>query len=114
MKEGINDGNDIAVNSKGMARNRIGTRRALCVVGLCGLVGVLVDIDHIIPIFFPQYRWFNGRIGHAPLFVISSIAICYMGSRIRGLQPKLVLVGVATVTALVLWLSPWIRWGLTK
>ena len=88
---------------------------ALLTFGLCGLVGVSVDVDHLISIllwryFFPGIT--EGRIWHTPLFIISCLVICCICARPRGLHYKLVLMGalVITITVLVLVLSPLTVW----
>lgn len=91
----------------------LGTRRTLCIIGLCGLAGILVDLDHAIALLI--WRYINpslaeGRIWHTPLFIISCIGICCLAPHIRGFCPKLVLVEVVIVTILVLALSPWVIW----
>ena len=91
------------------------TRLALRVFWACGLAGVLVDLDHFIA-WVLGYYWLpsvnQGRIWHAPLFILVGVVICYMVSRITGLYPKLVLIGVAVTTVLVIVWSPWVTWGL--
>ncbi len=54
----------------------MGTRNALFVVGLCGLIGVLVDIDHLVAFF----NGWDERFLHTPLLVISSIIILGLGT----------------------------------
>ncbi len=93
----------------------LGSRRTLWIIGLCGLAGILVDIDHVIALFI--WRYINpsiseGRIWHTPLFIISCISICYLVSRPRGLYTKLVLVGVIIITVLVLIFSSEVIWRL--
>ena len=89
------------------------TRSPLYIIGICGLAGVLVDLDHIIQ-YITQNHCIQSRLWHAPLFVISCLAICYMGSHIRGLYFKLVLIIVVIITVLVLVYSPYAIWGLTR
>ena len=91
-------------------------RGALRIILWCGIAGVLVDFDHLISLFI--WRYINpsiteGRIWHTPLFILSCIGICYLGSRLGGLHTKLVLIGIIVVTALVLVFSPWVIWGIT-
>jgi len=92
-------------------------RLALRIFGACGLVSVLVDFDHLIA-WVLWYYWFphvsEGRIWHTPVFILTGIAICYMVSRLTGLYPKLVLMGVAIITTLVSVYSPWVVWGIME
>ena len=93
------------------------TSRALRIFWVCGLVGVLVDFDHVISLLLWKMLGLqitNGRLWHAPLFVLSSIAICYLVSHFRGFYSKLVLVGVIVITGVVLAFSPFVTWGLTE
>jgi uncharacterized membrane protein len=62
----------------------------LWVIGICGLVGVLVDIDH------PIAYWVTGkttRADHIPLAIISCLILCGVSACIGGLYCKLVLRG---------------------
>ena len=43
----------------------------LRVLLLCGLVGILVDLDHIIA----YYKGWEGRCLHTPLLIISSLVL---------------------------------------
>ena len=91
------------------------TRSALRIIWWCGLAGVLVDLDHFISLF--AWRYINqsiseGRIWHTPLFILSCIGICYLGSRIPGLHAKLVLGGIVVATVLVLIFSPGVVWSI--
>lgn len=95
--------------------NRLDARSALRIICWCGIVGVLVDLDHLISLFI--WRYINsgiteGRIWHTPVLIISCIGICYLGSRVRGLHSKLVLGGVIMTTTLLLVFSPWVVWGI--
>lgn len=88
------------------------TRSALRLFGLCGLTGVLVDIDHIIAIllwksFIPGIT--EGRIFHTSLFIVCCLAICYLGAYFARLYFKLVLVLLVTIA--VLTLSPLVVWS---
>jgi len=73
---------------------------------LCGIVGVLVDTDHIIAYLIPQWQyhqWFPApqlhpwvepfalRAFHPQIFLVSSIIIFCMVSYLAGLYIKLVL-----------------------
>jgi len=94
-------------------------RSALRIVGICGIVGVLVDLDHAIALLL--WRYWNpavteGRIWHTPLFIAACVGICCLGTRIGRLHHRFVLIGAAVtvVTVLVLVYSPLVIWGLTK
>ena len=61
----------------------------LWVIGICGIIGILVDLDHLI-----AYYWLtglNGRFLHTPILVISGIVLFGLGSYLTGLLVKLVL-----------------------
>lgn len=61
----------------------------LWVIGVCGLVGVLIDLDHII-----AYYWatgLNGRFLHTPILIFSGLVLVGLGSYLAGLLVKLVL-----------------------
>ena len=63
----------------------------LWIIGLCGLVGVLVDIDHII-----SHYWLtnlDARFLHTPLLAISCIVLFSLGAYIAGLLCWMVLGG---------------------
>jgi len=69
---------------------------ALCIFGVCGLVGVLLDFDHFIALVIWRYwnpRLANGRLLHTPVLVIVSLLICVMVSYIGGLYLKSILGG---------------------
>lgn len=91
------------------------TSSALRIFGLSGLVSIFVDIDHVAALLLWRY-WnseiSNGRLWHAPLFALSGIAICCLLSSRPGFYYKLVLIGVALITAMILVYSPWVTWGL--
>jgi len=56
---------------------------------LCGLAGILIDIDHPI-----AYYWLTGldtRFLHTPLLVSSSIMLCGCYAYIGGLYVRMVL-----------------------
>ena len=99
------------------SRRRLGycieTHSPLYIIGICGFAGVLVDLDHIIQ-YIAQNQYIQSRLWHSPLFVISCLAICYMGTHIRGLYFRMVLILVAIITVLVLVYSPHVIWGLTR
>lgn len=55
---------------------------------LCGIVGILVDIDHLI-------SHFNGRSGHflhTPILIIAGIIICGALAYLGGLLIRMVLI----------------------
>lgn len=113
------DGGDLAVSNRGgmVERYSLEAHSTLRIVWWCGLAGVLVDLDHVVSLLL--WRYWNpqiteGRLWHTPLFITSCLGICYLGSHIGGLYSRLVLVGVAVVTALVVIYSPEVVWGLTK
>ena len=61
----------------------------LWVILLCGLVGVLVDIDHFI-----AHYWLtdlDARFLHTPLLIISCAVLCCCGACIAGLLIRMVL-----------------------
>lgn len=67
----------------------MGTRTTLFIVGICGTVGVLVDIDHIIAYYLiPQW---SEKFLHAPLLITSSIVILGLGAYLGGLYLRMVL-----------------------
>jgi len=93
------------------------TSSSLRVFWVCGLAGILVDLDHLISLFL--WRYINnqineGRIWHTPLFILTCSLICYLLSSVRGLHAKLVLAGIVAVTTLVLVYSPWVIWRITE
>ena len=60
----------------------------LWVIGLCGMVGILVDVDH------PISLWFTGRFSqadHIPLAIISCVVLFGVGACIGGLYLRFVL-----------------------
>lgn len=92
-------------------------RVALYIFGICGLVGVLVDLDHIISLLLWRYvnsEFTEGRIWHTPLFILSCFGICYLVSHLPRLYSKLVLIGVILVTIFVLIFSPEVVWRLSE
>jgi len=108
-------GRDMASNPRrGSIRRLVDDHPALLTFGLCGLAGVLVDVDHFIsPVlwryWFPQIT--EGRLWHTPLFILTSLVICYLLSRLPGLHSKLVLGGVVVMTIAVLIWSPYTVWS---
>ncbi len=55
----------------------------LYVIGICGVVGVLVDLDHIIA--------FGGRFLHTPLLIGSGVILIGCCAYIAGLHIRMVL-----------------------
>jgi len=49
---------------------------ALFAFGICGLVGVLVDLDHLVA-YFTGWR---GRFFHTPLLIASSLMLVGLGA----------------------------------
>jgi len=51
---------------------------------LCGVIGVLVDLDHVIAYYIGR----SNRFLHTPLLIVSSIVICgalaYLGGLLLG------------------------------
>lgn len=54
---------------------------ALFVGFLCGVVGVLVDLDHAIAFFTDR----SGRFLHTPLLIVSSTVLCSLIAYLGGL-----------------------------
>jgi len=54
---------------------------ALLIGLLCGVVGVLVDLDHVVAFFVKR----GGRIFHPYLLVVSSIGLCGLIAYLGGL-----------------------------
>ena len=64
-------------------------RVPLWVIGTCGLVGVLVDLDHFI-----AYYWLtglNGRFLHTPLLIVSGVVFLGCCAYIARLLLRMVL-----------------------
>jgi len=88
---------------------------SLRIFGFCGLIGILVDLDHAVSLFLWEYtnlQVTSGRIWHSPLFIVSCCFTCYLVSYLGGFYTKLVLGGIIIATILVLLLAPWVTWGL--
>lgn len=88
---------------------------ALLVVGICGLAGVLVDVDHGLALFLWRYVFpgiTEGRIWHSYLFALSGIALLFVGAYFGGLYPELVLMSFVVIftTSIVLMASPYVVW----
>jgi len=56
---------------------------------LCGIAGVLVDIDH--PIAYYLLPEASGRFLHTPILVICCLVLCALGAYLTGLYFRLVL-----------------------
>ena len=61
----------------------------LWAIGLCGLVGMAVDLDHPIAYYLLQ-NW-SGRFLHTPLAVASCLVLCGIGAHCARLYRSLVL-----------------------
>ena len=61
-------------------------RRSLCTFGLCGLAGVLVDVDHPISYYFAQGS--NQHFLHIPLFLIGCLVLLGLSAYLRRLLYK--------------------------
>lgn len=88
-------------------------RTALYIFGICGLVGILVDLDHFIALLSWWYinpKVAEGRIWHTPLFILSCLGICYLVSHIPRLHGRLVLIGIILATVLTLVFSSVVIW----
>ena len=80
-----------------MAKPRVEVLRALLVIGTCGVVGVLVDLDHALSLFLWRYvdsSIVEGRLWHTPAFLLSCLTLSYLGPRFAGLHLKLVLMAM--------------------
>ena len=70
------------------------TFTAFYIFGLCGLAGVLLDIDHLVAMVIWRYfnpRCINGRLFHKPVFIATGLTIIGMGAYLTRLYFKLVL-----------------------
>lgn len=82
---------------------------------ICGLVSVLVDLDHVASLILWATKYptlDEGRIFHSLLLTCACVFICCLGSHIRGLLVKLVLVGVIIITILTALYASNSFWGL--
>lgn len=61
----------------------------LWVIVLCGVIGILVDIDH--PIAYYWLRSLDGQFLHTPLLIASGVVLCGCCAYLGGLCIKLVL-----------------------
>ncbi len=67
----------------------MGSWNALLVFGICGTVGVLVDIDHLVSYYLiPEW---SARFLHTPLLIASSVVILGLGTYLGGLLIRMVL-----------------------
>lgn len=87
---------------------------ALLTFGICGLVGILVDLDHAVSYILwstlmPHLT--EGRLWHTPLLILVSLAICGLGAYHSRLYIKLVLILQVLITGLVIGLSPHTIWS---
>jgi hypothetical protein len=101
-------------NTRGNTKLHLETSSALRIFGICGLVGVLVDIDHFIAILLWKYKdplITEGRIFHTPIFLLVGIMLCYILSHRSGLLAKLVLGLIATATIATLLWAPYTVWN---
>jgi len=67
----------------------MGPRTTLLVFGVCGIAGVLVDVDYVILYYFVP-EW-SRRFLHTPLLITASIVICCLGTYLGGLYIRVVL-----------------------
>ena len=112
----------MASNSRrGLVRRLVDGHPTLFTFGLCGLAGVLVDIDHFASVVIWRYwlPWITeGRLFHTPLFIITSLIICYVYTYLGRLYHKPILIGVgvvvAVITVLVLTFSPLVVWSWSR
>ena len=89
---------------------------AFLIFGLCGIAGVLVDVDHALSLVLWRTvapTIIEGRIWHTPLLILACIGICCLVSHYTGLHAKLVLGGVLSITVAVLVYSPLVIWSWT-
>ena len=56
---------------------------ALLVFGLCGVVGVLIDLDH--PLAYYCLHKSNLRFLHKPILIVSCLVLCGLGAYLGGL-----------------------------
>lgn len=65
-------------------------RHALLVGLMCGLVGVLVDLDHIVA-YYAGYPAGSGRVFHEHILIASGIMLCGLIAYLAGLLGKAIL-----------------------
>jgi len=51
---------------------------SLLVFGLCGLVGILIDFDHVVA-YYCVPKW-DLRFLHKPILVVSCLVLCGLGA----------------------------------
>ena len=76
--------------------NNMETSIAFFVFGLCGVVSVLVDIDHLLALLIWKYwnpTFWNGRCLHSPILAIACLVIIGCCAYWGGLHIRLVLMG---------------------
>lgn len=61
----------------------------LWVIGICGLAGVLVDLDHLLPYWITNLTC--PAAAHTPLAIISCIILCGIGAYCGRLYYRMVL-----------------------
>ncbi len=75
----------------GIRNNRRFTLRSASLLAfwLCGIAGLLVDIDH--PIAYYLLQEASGRFLHTPILIVGGIVLCCLGTYLAGLFIRLVL-----------------------
>jgi hypothetical protein len=72
-----------------MEMDNMGTRNALLTFGICGITGVLVDIDYIISYYLiPEW---SRHFLHTPLLVTSCLVLVGLGTYLGRLLIRMVL-----------------------
>jgi len=72
------------------------TSIALFIFGICGLISVLVDLDHFLALAIWRYwnpNFWNGRFLHSPILIGACFVILGCGAYWGGLHIRLVLMG---------------------
>ena len=64
-------------------------RNALLAFVICGIAGVLVDVDHVISYYFVP-EW-GGHFLHPPLFVASCVVLVGLSAYLGGLLLRQIL-----------------------
>lgn len=108
----------MAINStRRWLKSLMGKRSSLFAFLLCGFIGVLVDLDHLVSFLLWKYWNSNiseGRILHTPILIICCLAFCFVGTYLPGLYNKLILILVVVSTIVVLVFSPNVIWSWTR
>ena len=66
-------------------------RTSLLIIGICGISGVLVDIDHFISYYFiPEW---SGRFLHTPILFTCCVVLCGLITYLGGLLLGSILTG---------------------